>query len=114
MRDGSPSSVTALEGFDAGRPGTLAAALSIACVAFLGFIIGDFTMYRDIYPAPALRGAFKGGTSLYDRLTQYADPIETDFWKRAQTGAQGVIRFDRQKAQAELTFYTSAHDQRAF
>ena len=106
--------MTALEGFDAGRSGTLAAAVSIACVAFLGFIIGGFTMYRDIFPAPALRGAFKGGTSLYDRLTQYADPVETDFWKPARTGAQGVIRFDRQKAQAGLTLYTSAHDQRAF
>ena len=115
MRDADPASMTApFDGLDDSQTGIFTIALSIACVAFLGFIIGGFTMYRDIFPAPALRGAFKGGTSLYDRLTQYTDPVETDFWKPARTQAQGVIHLNRHKAQPGLTLYTSAHDQRAF
>ena len=104
-----------LEGFDAGRSGTLAGAVSIACVAFLGFIIGGFTMYRDIFPAPALRGAFKGGTSLYATGSRNM-PTRSRRISGSQRGRarKEPNRFDRQKAQAGLTLYTSAHDQRAF
>ncbi|MPZ56003.1 MAG: hypothetical protein GEU91_05765 [Rhizobiales bacterium] len=98
---------------DSSRGGGLTAAVALACVAFLAFIVGGFTMYRGLFPANTLRGAFQGGIALYDQLTAYNDPVDTDFWKLARTPARGVVRHDPQRAQQGLTLYTSGHDQRA-
>lgn len=71
-------------------------------------------MYRGIFPADTLRRAFQGGIALYDRMTQYDDPVQTDFWQAARTNARGVVRYDPAKARQGLTLYTSSHAQRAF
>ena len=60
-----------------------------------------------------MRGAFQGGMALYDQMTAYNDPIETDFWKPARTTARGVMRHDASRAQRGLTLYTSGHAQQA-
>ena len=87
---------------------------AVACIAFLAFIAGSYTMYRGIFPADTFRGAFQGGIALYDQLTLYNDPYDTDFWKAARTSVRGVLRHDTSKAREGLTLYTSAHTQSAF
>jgi hypothetical protein len=96
------------------RGGRLAAIVAVLCVAFLAFVAGSYTMYSSIFPASSLRGAFQGGTALYERLTGYEEPEETDFWKPARTSVRGVLRHDASRAQEGLTLYSSAHAQSAF
>jgi hypothetical protein len=105
----SASSETAADG-DKSR---LTIIVAVACIAFLAFVVGSYTMYRGVFPANALRGAFQGGTALYDQLTLYNDPYDTDFWKPARTSVRGVLRHDTARAQEGLTLYSSAHAQSA-
>jgi outer membrane protein assembly factor BamB len=97
---------------DSDRSSALTTAVTFACVAFLAFVVGGFTMYSGLFPAEALRGAFQGGRALYDQL-RTNDPVKTDFWRPARTNARGVVQHDPQRAQQGLTLYTSGHDQRA-
>ncbi|MGH6866449.1 MAG: arylsulfotransferase family protein [Methyloceanibacter sp.] len=96
-----------------GGSGLLTGVVAVSCVAFLAFVIGSFTMYRGFFPAEPLRGAFQGGMALYDRMTGYNDPYDTDFWKPARTSVRGVLRHNAVKAQEGLTLYTSADSQTA-
>src|SRR3546814_7880392 len=97
-----------------GDPGRWPAAIAVLCVAFLAFVAGGFIMYRDLFPADALRRAYQGGIAIYDRTVHYNDPLKTDFWQPARSDARGVVRFDPAGAQPGLTLYTSGHDHRAF
>jgi hypothetical protein len=83
-------------------------------VVFLAFVGGSFSMYNGTFPADMLRRAFEGGVALYQSLTQYDDPLQTDFWQPARTDKRGVVAYDAARAQNGLTLYSSGHDTRAF
>lgn len=87
---------------------------ALLCLIFLAFVAGSFAMYRSIFPADTFRRAFQGGIALYESLTQFNDPLQTDFWQPARADARGVVTYDPTRAQRGLTLYSSGHDTRAF
>jgi hypothetical protein len=100
---------------DPGEPGnTLPILFGILGVALLAFLGGSYAMNRGLFPADYLRRAFDSGNALYDKMTRYQDPVQTDFWQPARTEGRGVVFHDPGAAYEGLTLYTSTHDQRAF
>jgi hypothetical protein len=93
--------------------GRWVAVTAVGCVVFLAFVAGTFVMQFQVFPAADLQRAFRAGSALYESLTSYNDPLETDFWKPARTNARGVVRHDPARAQQGLTLYSSADTQSA-
>ncbi len=85
----------------------------IAAVATLSFVAGSVTTLTDVGPARIVEHAYRAGTALYSKLTQYNDPLQFDLWRPARTDRRGVTVYDPAKAQNGLTLYTSGHDQKA-
>jgi len=88
--------------------------LFVLGIAVLSFVAGCFVMNRGYFPADLMRRAFQSGAALYDRSVNYRDPVQTDFWQEARTGARGVVVYDPERARNGLTLYSSAHDQSVF
>jgi hypothetical protein len=88
--------------------------VAFLCAAFLAFVAGAFLMYVNAAPTDGLRRAFQGGLAVYDRMFNYNDPVQTDFWQPARTDQRGVVLHDPARAQEGLTLYTSGHAQKAF
>jgi hypothetical protein len=83
-------------------------------LVLLGFVAGSFVMVQENPVAQPIRQAYQGGFALYDKLTRYQNPLDTDLWRPARTEARGVTVYDASRAEAGLTLYTSGHDQRAY
>ena len=94
-----------------GRPAYLATCF--VAVATLAFVAGSVTTLSDVGPARMVEHAYRAGTALYSKLTQYSDPLQFDLWRPARTDQRGVTMYDPAKAQNGLTLYTSGHDQKA-
>jgi outer membrane protein assembly factor BamB len=109
-------STSSFEETPAGSPIGDRVAAGAFCVGLvlLGFVAGSFVMVRETSVAQPIRQAYQGGFALYDKLTRYQDPLDTDLWRPARTDARGVTIHDPSQAQAGLTLYTSGHEQRAF
>ena len=91
-----------------------ASVMAIVGLAFLAFVGGAAAIQFGVFPGDQLRRAFSGAAALYQRLTDYNDPVQTDFWADARTGARGVVRYDPARAQNGLTLYASSHEQAAY
>jgi hypothetical protein len=85
----------------------------IVAVAGLGFVAGSVATLSEAAPARIVENAYRAGTALYSRATQYNDPLQFDLWRAARTEQKGVTRYDPAKAANGLTLYTSGHDQKA-
>lgn len=94
-----------------GRPAYLASCF--VAVATLAFVAGSVTTLSDVGPARMVEHAYRAGTALYSKLTQYSDPLQFDLWRPARTDQRGVTVYDPTQAQNGLTLYTSGHDQKA-
>jgi hypothetical protein len=88
-------------------------ATCFVAVAVLGFIAGSVATLSEVGPARILENAYRAGTALYSRATQYSDPLQFDLWRSARTHQRGVTRYDPAKSFPGLTLYTSGHDQKA-
>lgn len=91
-----------------------AAVMAAAGLAFLAFVGGAAIMHFGLFPMDSLRRAFSGGAALYEGMTAYNEPTQTDFWADARTTQRGVTRYDPARAQNGLTLYSSAHEQSAY
>ena len=88
-------------------------ATCFVAVAGLGFVAGSVATLSEAGPARIVEHAYRAGTALYSKATQYSDPLQFDLWRPARTDQQGVTRYDPSKADNGLTLYTSGHDQKA-
>ena len=88
-------------------------ATCFVAVAGLGFVAGSVATLSESGPARIVEDAYRAGTALYSKATQYSDPLQFDLWRPARTDQQGVTRYDPSKADNGLTLYTSGHDQKA-
>jgi hypothetical protein len=87
-------------------------ATCFVAVAGLGFVAGSVATLSEAGPARVLENAYRAGTALYSKATQYSDPLQFDLWRTARTEDQGVTTRDP-AAQEGFTLYTSGHDQKA-
>ena len=63
-----------------------------ASVAFLSFVAGSVATLSGAQPARAVEHAYRAGTALYSKLTQYSDPLQFDLWRPARTAAKERTR----------------------
>ncbi len=87
--------------------------MCFAAVATLGFVAGSVTTLSEMGPARVVENAYRAGTALYSKVTQYSDPLQFDLWRPARTDQRGVTVYEPGQAQNGLTLYTSGHDQKA-
>ena len=87
-------------------------AVCFVAVAGLGFVAGSVATLSDAPPARVVEHAYRAGTALYSKATDYRDPLLFDLWRHERTPGTGVTKYDPSKAQDGLTLYTSGHDQK--
>ena len=87
-------------------------AIALIAIAFLGYVFGAFSLYREIPPATTIRDAYEAAKALEFREKRLADPLPSELWQPARTDARGVTIHDPSRAQAGLTLYSSGHDQK--
>ena len=87
-------------------------AVCFIAVAVLGFVAGSVATLSEAAPARVVENAYRAGTALYSKVTQYSDPLQFDLWRNARTTDIGVTKYDPARAQNGLTLYTSGHDQK--
>jgi hypothetical protein len=98
-----------------GSPGAYAyLAVCFVAVAFLGFVAGSVATLSESYPARVVENAYRAGTALYSKATQYQDPLQFDLWRPARTEQPGVTAHQPGKTQDGLTLYTTGHTQKAY
>jgi hypothetical protein len=82
-------------------------------VGFLGFVAGSVATLSEAPPARYVANAYRAGTAVYSKLTQYSDPLQFDLYRPARTEARGTTVHDPARTQPGLTLYTSGHNQKA-
>lgn len=111
---------------DALRPGpeaaesrsgtTLLDRLSFAgfVVAILGltFVAGAMVVILDVFPAPLLKNAYRGGLAFYHQMEQSRDPLTSDFWQ-PERRPEGGVTVNTGEAFPGYTLYTSGHGSEA-
>lgn len=93
---------------------SLSSLLFVLAIAFLGFSAGAFIILEEVFPHRHFSNAHKGGKALFDKVTRYQDPFQTDFWAPARTDRQGVTLHNQGRAFQGFTLYTSGHETAAF
>ncbi|MGE3291946.1 MAG: arylsulfotransferase family protein [Geminicoccaceae bacterium] len=81
-------------------------------VAVLAFVAGSVATLSEAPPARIVEDAYRAGTALYSKATQYNDPLLFDLWRNERTKATGVTKYVPDKAQNGLTVYTGGQDQK--
>lgn len=84
-----------------------------ASVAVLGFIAGSVATLSGAAPARVVEDAYRAGSALYSKLTQYSDPLQFDLWRPARTDAKGTTVAERELMQPGFTLFTTADKQKA-
>jgi hypothetical protein len=82
-------------------------------IAFLSFVAGSVATLSEAYPARVVENAYRAGSALYSKMTQYRDPLQFDLWRPARTEQRGTTIHEPRRAQEGLTLYTSGHNQKA-
>jgi hypothetical protein len=88
------------------------AAFMIA-VLFLTFVGGGLVVLADVFPAQAMKDAFRGGRAFYDKMQMSASPLASDYWKTERTAEKGVT-VNEAEAFPGYTLYSSGHDSVAY
>lgn len=83
--------------------------LFLSAIVFLSFIGGSFMTVARIRPSGYVRDAYRAATALYQKHTQFHDPLATDLWAPARTERGGISLHQEKKAYQGLTLYTSGH-----
>jgi len=83
-------------------------------VAILGltFLAGAMVVILDVFPAPFLKNAYRGGLAFYHKMEQSRDPLTSDFWQPERRPDAGVT-INTGEAFPGYTLYTSGHGSEA-
>jgi hypothetical protein len=84
-----------------------ALALWVVMVLFLTFVGGVVVAVAEKFPAKQVRDAYRAGTALYSKLSEYSDPLRSDLWSPARSDETGVTVNVADKVGPGLTLYTS-------
>lgn len=85
----------------------------LLAVLFLVFLGGGMVVLADVFPAQAMKNAYRGGKALVEKVTMAQSPLRSDYWKPERTAEQGVT-VNEAGAQPGYTLYSSGHGTEAF
>jgi hypothetical protein len=80
----------------------------VVAVLALSFLGGALIMVTDVYPAQAIRDAYRGGEAYYFKMKQSKTPLTSDFWQPERRPETGVT-VSTSEAYPGYTLYTSGH-----
>jgi hypothetical protein len=80
----------------------------IVAVLALSFLGGALVMVTGVYPAQAIRDAYRGGEAYYYKMKQSKTPLTSDFWQPERRPETGVT-LNTPEAFPGYTLYTSGH-----
>lgn len=80
----------------------------VIAVLALTFLAGAVVMLLDVYPAQAIRDAYRGGEAYYHKMKASKTPLTSDFWHPERRPESGVT-LHSQEAAPGYTLYTSGH-----
>jgi hypothetical protein len=89
-------------------------ATCFVAIGFLSFVAGSVATLSESGPGRVVEDAYRAGSALYSKLTQYNDPLQFDLWRPARTDERGVTTYQPDKVQPGLTLYTSGHAPKAY
>jgi hypothetical protein len=90
-------------------------------ISFAGFIIavlalfflgGTLVMLLGVFPAQAIKDAYRGGEAYYYKMRQSQTPLTSDFWQPERSSETGVT-VNTPEAYPGYTLYTSGHGSEA-
>lgn len=79
-------------------------------LALIAFISGALTSVAGVFPGPQMARAYEAFKAYYAKNTAYSDIYASDLWHPAARSERGVTVYDRDRAQAGATLYTSGKD----
>jgi outer membrane protein assembly factor BamB len=82
-------------------------------VLFLCFVSGALVILADVFPAQAMKDAYRGGMAYADKLSMSQDPLRSDYWKPERTPEKGVT-INEAEAYPGYTLYSSGHGSVAY
>src|SRR3546814_3052860 len=85
----------------------------VLAVLFLCFIGGALVVLTDVFPAQAMKDAYRGGKAYVDKVKMSSDPLASDYWKPERTPEKGVT-VNETEAFPGYTLYSSGHGTAAF
>jgi hypothetical protein len=88
-------------------------ATCFVAIGFLSFVAGSVATLSESRPGRVVEDAYRAGTALYSKLTQYSDPLQFDLWRPPRTEARGTTIYQPEKMQPGLTLYTTGHAAKA-
>src|SRR3546814_5175606 len=53
----------------------------VLAVLFLCFIGGALVVLTDVFPAQAMKDAYRGGKAYVDKVKMSSDPLASDYWR---------------------------------
>jgi len=74
----------------------------------LTFIAGALVMLLGVFPAQAIRDAYRGGEAYYYKMQQSKTPLTSDFWQ-SERGPETGVTVNTDEAYPGYTLYTSGH-----
>ena len=77
-------------------------------VLFLCFLGGGMVILADVFPAQAMKDAYRGGKSLVEKIRMSESPLASDYWKPERTPERGVT-VNEAEAYPGYTLYSSGH-----
>lgn len=84
----------------------------VIALLLLCFLGGGLVMLTDVFPAQAMKDAYKGGLAYYYKMQQSKDPLTSDFWQPERRHETGVT-INTADAYPGYTLYTSGHGSEA-
>ncbi|HEY9550240.1 MAG TPA: arylsulfotransferase family protein, partial [Kiloniellaceae bacterium] len=80
----------------------------VLAVLFLCFIGGALVILTDVFPAQAMKDAYRGGKAYVDKMKMSENPLASDFWQPERRPDKGVT-LNTPDAYPGYTLYTSGH-----
>jgi hypothetical protein len=80
----------------------------IVAVLFFAFLGGGITVLADVFPARAMKDAYRGARAYYDKMVMSESPFLSGYWKTERTARKGVT-VNEPEAQPGYTLYSSGH-----
>src|SRR3546814_7907576 len=84
----------------------------VLAVLFLCFIGGALVILTDVFPAQAMKDAYRGGKAYVDKMKMSENPLASDFWQPERRPDKGVT-LNTPDAYPGYTLYTSGHSSEA-
>ena len=85
----------------------------LLAVLFLFFLGGGMVVLADVFPAQAMKDAYRGGKAFVEKIKMSESPLYSDYWKPERTPEKGVT-VNEAEAYPGYTLYSSGHGTEAF